>query len=116
MRELASPPTGEPAVPVTTTRTSKSPRDPRLDVLRGAALVMIFATHVPGNVYEGLTLRTWGFSDAAEGFVLMSGVSAGLAYGLAFRPGGDASGGLRRVWARAWTLYLAHLLTTVLAF
>lgn len=91
-------------------------RDPRLDVLRGAALAMIFVTHVPGNFYEDLTLRNWGFSDAAEGFVLMSGVSAGLAYGPAFRPGGDATSGLRRVWGRAWTLYLVHLFVTFSAF
>ena len=57
-------------------------RDPRLDVLRGLSLVMIFINHVPGNVYEKFTSRNFGFSDAAEGFVLMSGIAAGLAYSL----------------------------------
>lgn len=60
-------------------------RDPRLDVLRGMALVMIFINHVPGNFWEDWTSRNFGFSDAAEGFVLMAGISAGLAYSTGFR-------------------------------
>ncbi|EYD78088.1 OpgC protein [Rubellimicrobium mesophilum DSM 19309] len=94
-------------------KKARSARDPRLDVLRGAALVTIFVNHVPGNFYESLTIRNWGFSDAAEAFVLMSGVSAGLAYGPAFRPGGEVWSGLARAWGRAWTLYLVHLLVTL---
>ncbi|TNC66824.1 OpgC family protein [Rubellimicrobium roseum] len=112
MRELG-PGEVRAAVPVGRPR---SPRDPRLDVLRGIALVMIFINHVPGNFYENLTSRSFGFSDAAEGFVLMSGVSAGLAYGLAFKPGGQAWTGLARIWGRVWTLYLVHVLVTALAF
>jgi hypothetical protein len=118
MREL-SPPVSGPVVPVTAPpapKKARSARDPRLDVLRGAALVTIFVNHVPGNVYESLTLRNWGFSDAAEAFVLMSGVSAGIAYGPAFRPGGEAWSGLGRVWGRAWTLYLVHILVTMTVF
>ena len=60
-------------------------RDPRLDVFRGLCLVMIFINHVPGNVLEAFTNRNFGFSDAAEGFVFMSGVAAGLAYSLDFK-------------------------------
>ena len=117
MRELSPPVTG-PVAPVSVPSATRprSTRDPRLDVLRGVALVTIFVNHVPGNVYESLTIRNWGFSDAAEAFVLMSGVSAGIAYGPAFRPGGEAWAGLARVWGRAWTLYLVHLLVTVAAF
>ncbi|TNC52527.1 OpgC domain-containing protein [Rubellimicrobium rubrum] len=111
----AKPVVAKPVVTEPATRL-RTPRDPRLDVLRGAALVTIFVDHVPGNAYEALTLRNWGFSDAAEAFVLMSGVSAGLAYGPAFRPGGDAWSGLARVWNRVWTLYLVHLLVTAMAF
>ena len=118
MREL-SPPVSGPVAAVAApaiARKAKSARDPRLDVLRGAALVNIFINHVPGNVYEGLTLRNWGFSDAAEAFVLMSGVSAGIAYGPAFRPGGEFWTGLGRVWGRVWTLYLVHILVTMAVF
>ena len=93
-----------------------STRDPRLDVFRGLCLVMIFINHVPGNAYESWTSRNFGFSDAAEGFVLMSGIAAGLAYSADFR---DRSmrlwTGLARVWRRVWTLYLVHILTTFAA-
>jgi hypothetical protein len=100
----------EPASP----RRPGSPRDPRLDVFRGLALVMIFINHVPGTVYETLTSRNFGLSDAAEGFVLMSGIAAGLAYGrgMARRPHWPTVG---RIWHRAWTLYLVHLLTVACA-
>jgi hypothetical protein len=44
---------------------STSKRDPRIDVLRGLALLMIFVDHIPGNVLSLITLRNFGFSDAA---------------------------------------------------
>lgn len=59
-------------------------RDLRIDFLRGIALVMIFINHIPGTIWENFTSRNFGFSDAAEGFVLMSGIATGLAYGMAF--------------------------------
>ena len=83
-------------------------RDGRIDVLRGLALVMIFINHVPGTVFEHLTNRNFGFSDAAEGFVMISGISAALAYsgGLSATP---IWPGIAKVWKRAWMLYLVHL-------
>lgn len=87
-------------------------RDPRLDVFRGICLVMIFINHVPGNVFERLTSRNFGFSDAAEGFVMMSGIAAGLAYSADFRVRERFVTGLTRIWKRCWTLYLVHLMTT----
>ena len=42
-------------------------RDPRLDVFRGLALVMIFINHAPRNWLENLTNRNFGFSDAPKG-------------------------------------------------
>lgn len=93
-----------------------SGRDPRLDVFRGICLVMIFINHVPGTVFEGFTSRNFGFSDAAEGFVLMSGIAAGLAYSNDFRTASMRLWtGLARVWRRVWTLYLVHILTTFAA-
>ncbi|MEY4982831.1 MAG: hypothetical protein RIR62_1097 [Pseudomonadota bacterium] len=91
---------------------AKAPRDPRLDVFRGLCLVMIFINHVPKNVFEQFTSRNFGFSDAAEGFVMMSGIAAGLAYSADFRLRERFVTGLTRVWKRVWTIYLAHLLTT----
>lgn len=89
-------------------------RDPRLDVFRGFALVTIYINHVPGTFWESFTTRNFGFSDAAEAFVIMSGIAAGLAYAPRFaeRPLWPA---VARIWHRAGVLYLIHLLTTVLA-
>lgn len=89
-------------------------RDHRIDVIRGLALVMIFVNHVPGTIFERLTSRNFGFSDAAEAFVLLAGVSAALAYGR-----GLAAPRLwpavARIWRRAWTLYLVHLMVSLIA-
>ena len=92
-----------------------SARDPRLDVFRGLCLVMIFINHVPGNAYELYTSRNFGWSDAAEAFVMMSGIAAGLAYSRDFNTHGLLWAGLGRVWGRAWTLYLVHLMVTAWA-
>ncbi len=94
-------------------------RDPRLDALRGLALVMIFVNHVPGNAWSNYTSRNFGLSDAAEGFVLIAGISAALAYGHWFQPGQNGSLrqmmiGLGHVWHRVWTIYLVQILATVL--
>ena len=91
-------------------------RDPRIDVFRGLALVMIFVDHIPDDVLNRVTLHNFGFCDAAEVFVLLAGFSAMLAYGRAFDREGAASG-LRRVALRVGRIYLfqvALLLTTFL--
>ncbi|SEI11838.1 hypothetical protein SAMN05216228_101312 [Rhizobium tibeticum] len=93
--------------------TVSAGRDPRLDFFRGVALVMIFVNHVPGNFLEGITSKNFGFSDAAEAFVLMSGMSAGLAYSSAYAR--DRVQAIARVLRRARHLYGVHLLTTGLA-
>lgn len=92
----------------------RTPRDARLDVLRGLALATIFINHVPGNAYEQFTSRNFGFSDAAEAFVLMSGIAAGLAYARGFSqmPFTLAAG---RMWARARKLYIVHLIIIAMA-
>lgn len=89
-------------------------RDLRLDVFRGLALMMIFINHVPGTAWEYATNRNFGFSDAAEGFVIMSGIAAGLAYGRVVSRDGIFAGALR-CWRRAFTLYWVHITTTMLA-
>ncbi|MBN8534354.1 MAG: OpgC domain-containing protein [Rhizobiales bacterium] len=84
-------------------------RDARIDVFRGLALVMIFINHMPATPWSVLTLRSWGFSDSAEVFVLLAGVAASLAYGRFFLRG-DIWLGITAVASRIWTLYRAHLL------
>jgi hypothetical protein len=86
-------------------------RDLRIDMLRGLALVMIFVNHVPGTIWETMTTRNFGFSDAAEGFVLLSGISAALAYGRLYARPQPVSARLRP-WRRALTIWGVHLLVT----
>lgn len=85
-------------------------RDQRIDLLRGIALVMIFINHIPGTIWENVTSRNFGFSDAAEGFVLMSGMATGLAYGVPFLKGNPTWAQALRPWRRAFTLWWVHVL------
>lgn len=87
-------------------------RDLRLDLFRGLALVFIFVNHIPHNAASWLTNRSWGFSDATEIFVFVSGYAAALAYGGVARRAGYAQAVLR-VLRRVWTLYAAHILLFV---
>jgi hypothetical protein len=87
-------------------------RDPRIDVCRGIALWWIFLDHVPNNVGSWLTLRNYGFCDAAEVFMFISGVTCALAYGRARQREGWA-GAIRRSLRRAWDIYAAFLLLTI---
>ncbi len=59
--------------------TTVSRRDLRLDFFRGLALWFIFIDHVPSTVIGNLTFRNFGFSDATEIFVFISGYTARVA-------------------------------------
>jgi hypothetical protein len=87
-------------------------RDLRIDAFRGIALWCIFLDHVPNNIGSWLTLRHYGFSDAAEMFMFISGVTCALAYGSARQREGW-SGVLSRSLRRGWDIYAASLLLTL---
>ena len=87
-------------------------RDLRIDACRGIALWCIFLDHVPNNIGSWLTLRNYGFSDAAEMFMFVSGVTCALAYGAAWRREGW-TGVIRRTLRRSWDIYVAFLLLTL---
>lgn len=91
-------------------------RDPRIDVLRGAALMMIYIDHIPLNTLSRLTIRQFGFADAAELFVVLAGYSAMLSFGRAMQRGGPAHGMWRTIY-RVAQIYLtqAGLLLATLA-
>jgi len=91
----------------------KFKRDLRVDFLRGLALLTIFIDHVPGNRWAAVTQQNFGFSDAAELFVVLAGFSAVLAYGRYFN-GHDVSAGVRRVASRIGTIYLFHIGTLLI--
>src|SRR5947208_15904771 len=87
-------------------------RDLRIDACRGIALCCIFLDHIPDNVGSWLTVRNYGFSDAAEVFMFVSGVTCALAYGKAWRcEGWNAV--IRRTLRRSWDIYVAFLLLTL---
>ena len=60
-------------------------RDLRLDLFRGLALWLIFLDHIPSNLVAWVTIRNYGFSDATEIFVFVSGYTAAFVYGKAMR-------------------------------
>jgi hypothetical protein len=86
-----------------------SGRDLRLDFFRGLALFCIFIDHVD---WDGLpaqfTLRSLGFSDAAEVFIFISGYTAGMVYGRAIEQRGLVRTAMR-IYHRVWQLYVAHV-------
>jgi hypothetical protein len=90
-----------------------SGRDLRLDLFRGLALWLIFLDHIPDNVASWITIRHYGFSDATEIFVFISGYTAAFVYGREMRDRGFVVGGAR-ILKRAWQVYVAHIFLFVL--
>src|SRR5450755_458261 len=84
-------------------------RDLRLDLFRGIGLWMIFLDHIPDDFVAWLTLRNYGFSDAAEFFVFISGYLAGFIYA-PFVAGGNFLAAAKRLWQRAVQMYVAHIM------
>ena len=83
-------------------------RDLRLDLFRGLALWLIFLDHIPSNAVSWVTIRNYGFSDATEIFVFISGYTAAFVYGRAMRDQGLIVAGAR-ILKRTWTIYVAHV-------
>jgi hypothetical protein len=94
-----------PAVPVQ--------RDLRLDLFRGLALWLIFLDHIPSNIVSWGTIRNYGFSDAAEIFIFISGYTAAFVYGGAMRDRGFIVASAR-ILKRAWQIYVAHMFLFVI--
>src|SRR5256885_3023921 len=88
-------------------------RDLRLDLFRGMGLWMIFLDHIPHDIVAWLTLRNYGFSDAAEFFGSISGYLAGFIYGPIVR-GGHFLAATKRLVMRAWQMYVAHIMVFLL--
>ena len=82
-------------------------RDLRLDLFRGLALWLIFLDHIPSNIVNWVTIRNYGFSDATEIFVFISGYTAAFVYGRAMHEQGAMLAGAR-ILKRAWQVYVAH--------
>ena len=85
-----------------------SQRDLRLDLFRGLALWLIFLDHIPTNIVSWVTIRNYGFSDATEIFIFISGYTAAFVYGKAMNERGFMVSGAR-ILRRAWQIYVAHV-------
>lgn len=83
-------------------------RDLRLDLFRGIALWLIFLDHIPSNILAWFTIRNYGFSDATEIFIFISGYTAAFVYGRAMSERGFVVSSAR-ILKRAWQIYVAHV-------
>jgi len=86
----------------------KAERDLRLDLFRGLALWLIFLDHIPNNILAWFTIRNYGFSDATEIFIFISGYTAAFVYGAAMVQRGFIVAGAR-ILKRSWQIYVAHV-------
>jgi hypothetical protein len=93
-----------PIVPIVTT----TQRDLRLDLFRGLALWLIFLDHIPSNLVSWITIRNYGFSDATEIFIFISGYTAAFVYGKVMLERGFVISSAR-ILRRAWQIYVAHI-------
>jgi hypothetical protein len=89
-------------------QAATSERDLRLDLFRGVALWLIFLDHIPENVVNWFTIRNYGFSDATEIFIFISGYTAAFVYGRTMRERGFMLSSAR-ILRRAWQIYVAHI-------
>ncbi len=92
--------------------TSPVKRDLRLDLFRGLANWAIFLDHIPNNLVAWVTTRNYGFSDAADVFVFISGYTAAFIYARRMAAQGYLAGTALLV-RRVWQLYMAHVLLFV---
>jgi hypothetical protein len=83
-------------------------RELRLDLFRGLALWLIFIDHLPTNVLTWLTIRNYGFSDATEIFIFISGYTAAFVYGRVMTQSGFVMA-TARIMRRVWQIYVAHV-------
>jgi hypothetical protein len=117
---VAGPPAGAggaiaqasvPAQP-SATRAASLPapgeRELRLDLFRGLALWLIFIDHVSPDLLSWFTIRSYGFSDAAEIFIFISGYTAAFVYGRAMSQSGFVKG-TARILRRVWQIYAMHV-------
>jgi hypothetical protein len=88
-------------------------RDLRLDLFRGIANWAIFLDHIPDNVVNWITTRNYGFSDAADLFVFISGYTASFVYARMMLERGFVVGATR-LFKRVWQLYVAHIILFVI--
>src|SRR5207237_8097643 len=88
-------------------------RDLRFVLFVGLANWAIFLNHMPDNAVNWITTRNFGFSDAADLFVFISGYTATFVYARMILDRGFIVGATR-LFKRVWQLYVAHIVLLVM--
>jgi hypothetical protein len=96
------------SIPAAAVSLPPKERDLRLDFFRGLALWLIFLNHIPSNFVGWFTTRNFGFSDAAEMFVFISGYTAAFVYGRVMIERGVTVASMR-ILKRVWQIYVAFV-------
>jgi hypothetical protein len=104
----ASPDTVKPVRAPAISLPAIGERELRLDLFRGLALWLIFIDHLPPSLLTWFTIRNYGFSDATEIFIFISGYTAAFVYGRAMLEQGLVVA-TARILRRAWQIYVAHV-------
>jgi len=107
-----------PAPPIVVKPTisfSSYERELRIDLFRGLALWLIFIDHMSPDLLTWFTIRSYGFSDAAEIFIFISGYTAAMVYGRAMREKGFVIA-TARILRRVWQIYLANIFLFTIFF
>jgi hypothetical protein len=97
-----------PSAPAISFPVAGTERELRLDLFRGLALWLIFIDHLPPNILTWFTIRNYGFSDATEIFIFISGYTAAFVYGRAMLERGFIVA-TARILKRVWQIYVAHV-------
>jgi hypothetical protein len=97
-----------PSAPAVSFPVAGTERELRLDLFRGLALWLIFIDHLPPNILTWFTIRNYGFSDATEIFIFISGYTAAFVYGRAMLERGFVVA-TARILKRVWQIYVAHV-------
>jgi hypothetical protein len=103
-----SPPLAPLQASVAALPVAAGERELRLDLFRGIALWLIFIDHLPPNILTWFTIRNYGFSDATEIFIFISGYTAAFVYGRAASDRGWIIA-TARILKRVWQIYVAHV-------
>jgi hypothetical protein len=87
---------------------SATEREWRIDLFRGLALWLIFIDHMSPDILTWFTIRSYGFSDATEIFIFISGYTGAFVYGRVMLESGFVVA-TARILRRVWQIYVAHV-------
>jgi hypothetical protein len=78
-------------------------------LIRGIANWQIFINHIPNNALNRIITEYYGFSDAADLFIFISGFTASFVYARIMLERSTLAASTR-IFRRAWQIYVAQVL------